>query len=327
LVPQFLNHQKNNRTALDAPTATASQIAQAISSLSEPIVPIPVDIGLDADKVMLGKRLFQDVRLSHDHSISCASCHDLATGGDSNQRYSTGIRGQKGIINAPTVFNSGLNSSQFWDGRAKSLEDQIEGPITSPIEMGSTWDEVLGRIRNDPLYRESFDKLYADGVTKENVANAIATFERSLNTPNSRFDQYLKGDKSVITEDELKGYVLFKNYGCISCHQGANGGGNMYQKFGIFDDYFVYRGGVTQVDYGRYNITGVAEHRFQFKVPGLRNVALTAPYFHDGSAPTLSDAIEIMGRFQLGLDLPNDDVALIEKFLHTLTGPYEGGSL
>ena len=296
-------------------------IALNAAPLNEPVQPLPdvSELKLDPAKVELGQRLFHDPRLSGDNTVSCASCHSLHTGGVDQMPVSVGIGGAKGPINAPTVFNSGFSFRQFWDGRADTLETQAEGPVHNPLEMGSNWDEVLGKLKQDADYPQAFAALYSDGITGKNITDAIAAFERSLVTP-SRFDAYLKGDDSAISADEKKGYELFKNYGCVACHQGRNIGGNMYQYFGVLGNYFEDRGNITEADYGRYNVTGKDEDKFMFKVPSLRNIALTAPYFHDGSAKTLEDAVGVMIKYQLGRLVPDEDKALIVKFLHTLTG-------
>ena len=293
----------------------------------EPIKPIPSQIALDTRKVALGERLFHDRRLSRDNSLACASCHDLARGGVDGLRTSLGIGGAVGPINAPTVFNSSLNFRQFWDGRAASLEEQAAGPVHNPKEMGSDWKEVLGKLSQDEPLVALFKASYPDGLQSRNIQDAIATFERSLTTPNARIDKYLRGDRAALTNDELRGYQLFKAYGCVACHQGVNIGGNMFQTFGVMGDYFQRRGNVTAADLGRFNVTANEGDRHVFKVPSLRNVALTAPYFHDGSAQTLPDAVEVMFRYQLGRTAPQQDKDLIVKFLYTLTGEHRGKPL
>ena len=293
----------------------------------EPIRPIPLTVKLDAKKVALGDRLFHDKRLSKDNTLACASCHGLDRGGVDGGVGSTGINGAKGPINAPTVFNSGFNFRQFWDGRANSLEEQAAGPIHNPKEMGSNWAEVLGKLSQDVALVATFKESYPDGLQPKNIQDAIATFERSLITPNSRIDKYLRGDKTALKDDELRGYQLFKNYGCVACHQGVNVGGNMFQVFGVMGDYFAKRGGITEADLGRFSVTKNEADKHMFKVPSLRNVALTAPYFHDGSAKTLNDAVEVMFKFQLGRVAPQQDKELIVKFLHTLTGEFRGQPL
>jgi cytochrome c peroxidase len=232
---------------------------------------------------------------------------------------SIGINGAEGDINAPTVFNCGLNFKQFWDGRADTLEEQIDGPTHNPKEMGSTWPQIVEKLAADADLVKVFAASYPAGVTSDTIKDAIATFERSLTTPDSRFDRYLRGDTKALTEDEKKGYGLFKSLGCISCHQGMNAGGNMFQPFGVMADYFANRT-ETKADLGRYNVTGLPQDKHKFRVPGLRNVELTAPYFHDASAKTLEDAVRLMAEYQLGQPIDDEKVRLITAFLKTLTG-------
>ena len=291
---------------------------------NEPIIPVPLEVKLDPARVALGKRLFHDPRLSGDNTVSCATCHGLDHGGADHTVHSRGVGGREGVINAPTVFNSGFNFRQFWDGRAKNLEEQIDGPVQNPLEMASNWPQVLGKLRADADYPKDFAAVYSDVITLDNVKNAIATFERSLYTPNSRFDRFLRGDKAALSGDELAGYKLFKAFGCVSCHQGVNVGGNLYEKMGVIEDYFGARGNVTKADLGRYNRTGIDEQTFEFKVPSLRNVALTAPYFHDGSVDTLDAAVKLMAKYQLGVNLTEVEQRQIVEFLRTLTGEYQG---
>ncbi len=299
----------------------------AFAQSDEPIKPLPTDIRLDVKKVALGDRLFNDKRLSRDNSMSCASCHDLAKGGVDGLPSSIGIGGVKGPINAPTVFNSSLNFRQFWDGRAGSLEEQSAGPVHNPKEMGSNWAEVTAKLAKDSALVDQIKQSYPDGLQSKNIQDAISVFERSLTTPNGRFDKYLRGDKAALSGDELRGYHLFKTYGCVSCHQGVNVGGNMFQTFGVMGDYFAKRGNVTATDLGRYNVTKIEADKHVFKVPSLRNVALTAPYLHDGSAKTLGDAVDVMFKYQLGRPASPQDKDLIVKFLHTLTGERNGKSM
>lgn len=309
----------------EAPVTASSVLPTLISN--EPIAPLPVTQDLQQAKVSLGERLFHDPLLSGDNTISCSSCHSLATGGTDQLVHSIGVDGKKAAVNSPTVFNSGLNFVQFWDGRAATLEEQIDGPLNNPDEMGSNWDHALRKLRASSAYVNSFAAVYSDGIQAANVRDAIATFERSLTTPNSRFDHYLRGENNALTAEELEGYHLFKDYGCASCHQGINVGGNLFQKFGIMADYFATRGRITKADYGRFNVTNKESDRYVFKVPGLRNIALTAPYFHDGSAATLEDAVQIMSRYQLGRTLTPAETKMIVKFLKSLSGEYKGGTL
>lgn len=290
-------------------------------------IPLPLEMALDVRKVKLGERLFHDPRLSRDGSVACSNCHNLETGGVDRLPRSRGIDGKLGSINAPSVFNSGFSFRQFWDGRAATLEDQVDGPLQNPIEMGNTWQQALAAIATDAQYRDAFKAIYPDGIQRNNVRDAIATFERSLITPNSRFDRYLRGDQAALSAKEQAGYALFKRIGCTSCHQGINIGGNMYQKLGIMEDYFAVRGNLTKADLGRYNITQREEDRYFFKVPSLRNVAVTPPYLHDSSAGTLAEAVQVMARFQLGNKLNAADEDRIVAFLRTLTGEYSGTPL
>lgn len=289
---------------------------------SEPISPIPKRLPLDARKIALGRRLFSDPRLSGDDSLACASCHDVARGGADGRRRSRGVRGQLADLNTPTVLNSVFNFRQFWDGRAATLEDQIDGPIQNAKEMASSWPEVLAKLAADDEYSRQFHAIYG-GLDADHVKNAIAEFERSLLTPGSRFDRYLEGQQDALTSDEKTGYGLFKSYGCVACHQGVNVGGNLYQRLGVMVPYFKREADSVPANRGRAAVTGRPEDLHVFKVPSLRNVALTAPYFHDGSVPTLEQAVVIMGEYQLGVAIPPREVGQIVSFLRSLTGELE----
>nr|WP_248797145.1 cytochrome c peroxidase [Pseudomonas sp. MWU13-2105] len=293
----------------------------------EPLKPLPDAPQQDPRKVELGRQLFNEKQLSINNSTSCASCHHLEQGGADDKPFSTGFRGETLGINTPTVLNAALNFKQFWNGRAETLEAQIEGVVKSPTEMGNSWPHVIDTLNQAPAYQAAFREAYTDGVTIANVQNALASYERSLLTPNSRFDQYLKGNTDILSLDEKYGYQRFKDYGCIACHQGVNVGGNMFQKFGVMGDYFAARGNPTEADLGRYLATGAEEDRNVFKVPSLRNVALTAPYFHDASAKTLEDAVHVMFTYQLGRVPSAEDIRLIVLFLKTLTGELGGKPL
>lgn len=301
--------------------------ARAKPLLNEPIRPIPDPVIKSAEQVEIGRLLFHDVRLSKNNQLSCASCHSLKYGGADGQVVSSGVNGSKGLINSPTVFNSSLNFRQFWDGRAANLLHQIDGPISNPIEMNSSWPEVLSKLEQDPFYIAQFKQEFSSGLTISNIKAAIVSFEESLLTPNSRFDLYLKNDLNALTTDELEGYQIFKQYGCISCHQGVAIGGNLYQRFGIMADYFADRGNITAADLGRFQVTHNEADRYVFKVPSLRNVALTAPYFHDGSTQNLDDAVAIMLRYQLGRVADQQTIHKIVLFLNTLTGQYQNKPL
>jgi cytochrome c peroxidase len=224
------------------------------------------------------------------------------------------------------VYNASLNFVQFWDGRAASLEDQMGGPLTNPIEMAMSWPQVLAVLKRNPTYAADFAAAFPDGITEQNVRVAIADFERTLLTTGSRFDRFLSGDQGALDGQARAGYETFKSVGCVACHQGSNVGGNMFQRFGVLGDYFKDRGNVTEADYGRYNVTKNESDRFVFRVPSLRNVEHTAPYFHDGSAATLDDAIQVMARYQLGRKLGGEQVASIIAFLKSLSGPELGSA-
>jgi cytochrome c peroxidase len=301
--------------------------AQVVVNVSEqPILPIPLMVELDARQVALGDRLFHEPRLSKNNQTSCASCHNLSTGGADRKVRSVGFSGATTKVNAPTVFNSGFNFRQNWDGRFETLEAQTDASILSPVLMGGEWSEVIDKLKQEPDYVQTFAQIYPDGITRDNVNHAIATFERSLYTPNSRFDRYLKGDDTALTADEKQGYEIFRDYGCASCHQGMNIGGNLYQQFGVMGNYLANRT-ITPADFGRFNVTGKESDRFVFRVPSLRNVTLTPPYFHDGSAETLEKAVEVMAQYQLGRSLEPQQVNQLVQFLNTLTGGYQGKPL
>ncbi|ORU94291.1 MAG: cytochrome B6 [Cycloclasticus sp. symbiont of Bathymodiolus heckerae] len=302
----------------------AGSLAHAGSLYNEPISPIPDPINDKPAITELGNKLFHDARFSSDKTIACASCHSLVSGGMDGKPVSIGVESRQGNINAPTVFNSSLNFKQFWDGRAANLMEQIDGPIHSKHEMNSSWPAIVSIIQGDPSYQAMFTRSYSDGVTVNNIKHAIVTFESSLLTPNSRFDQYLKGDKTALSKDEVAGYELFKVYGCVSCHQGVNIGGNLFQKLGIVHEYVFTQLGSNNRDLGRFNITKKEEDKYFFKVPSLRNIALTAPYLHDGSEQTLEGVVAKMMYYQLGVPSTKEDRTLIVKYLKTLTGEYNG---
>lgn len=310
--------------------STTSEMLQAAKlsnalAVNSPIQPIPRNFELDKDKVVLGERLFHDKRFSHNNSLSCASCHVFKKGGTDNLAHSLKTDGKPTSTNTLTIFNAVFNFRLHWNGEFSRFEDQIDKVMNTVLH--STWDQVIAKFKKDSRYVADFSKIYKDGIQIHTIKNAIATYERSLITPNSRFDKYLRGDQQAITDQEKHGYMLFRAYGCVACHQGINIGGNMYQKFGVMNNYFKERGNITQADFGRFNITNNEDDRHRFRVASLRNVALTAPYFHDGSASTLRDAVKVMARYQLGRPIPPKDIEYIVAFLYTLTGEYKGLSL
>ncbi|MCB9615613.1 MAG: cytochrome-c peroxidase [Sandaracinus sp.] len=301
---------------------------ESASTTPTPAEPAPEPLAaleapeVNMDKVYLGRRLFHDPILSGDGTISCATCHSLDHAGAEPRRSSNGIRGQVGPINSPTVLNAHFNFVQFWDGRAANLQEQAGGPVENPLEMGTTFPEAIERVKTDAWYVERFASIYGgeDPINKENITDALAEYERYLVTP-SPFDAYLAGNQEAISEQARRGHATFKEVGCASCHMGVNVGGTMYQKMGVVQNYFEARGGeLTEADMGRFNVTQAESDRHFFKVPTLRNVALTAPYFHDGSIEALDEAVRVMGRVQLGRDLEDNQVADIVAFLQSLNG-------
>jgi cytochrome c peroxidase len=300
---------------------------------NETIRPLPDAVPTDSAKVALGHDLYVDTRLSIDNTVSCASCHGLETGGVDNKSHSEGVGKQLGGVNAPTVYNALFNFVQFWDGRAKTLADQAGGPPLNPVEMGNTsFDQIIAKLQQDAAFTKRFLASYPEGYSQATITNAIQEFEKTLITPNSAFDKYLKGDKNAMTADEIKGYELFKKYSCATCHAGEIMGGQSYELMGERANYFKDRkelrnDGLTDGDNGRYAQTKVERDRYRFKTPTLRNVALTAPYYHDGSLKTLEEAVTMMGKYQVGVNLTKQEVGSITTFLKALTGEYQGKKL
>ncbi len=306
------------------PPAAADEPAPAAAD--EPIAPVPTAVDLEPAKVRLGERLFRDVRLSRDGSLACTSCHRLDRGGEDGRSRSFAAYGQPLGFNVPTVFNAALSFRLNWRGNFRTLEAQAEAVLLDPRHMAASWDELIARLRVDHAYDEAFQATYGGPPARPQVLDALATFERSLITPGAPFDRWLRGERDAISPQEESGYELFESYGCIACHQGVNVGGNLFQRFGIFHDPFADRE-VTAADLGRFTLTGDPKDRFVFRVPSLRNVAVTAPYFHDGSAATLEEAVAEMARSQLGRVLAPQEIDLIVRFLRTLTGEYRGRPL
>lgn len=288
----------------------------AWAASDEPIQPIQPAKQINLGMVELGKKLYFDPRLSKSGFISCNSCHNLSMGGTDNLKTSIGDHWQQGPINAPTVLNSSMNLAQFWDGRAKDLKAQAGGPIANPGEMAFTHTLAVEVLQSIPGYVTEFKQVFGtDKISIDQVTDAIAEFEKTLVTPNSRFDQYLLGNKDAITADEKAGFDLFKNSGCTSCHNGPAVGGNSFQKMGVVEPYKA-----KSPAEGLVAVTGKDADRFKFKVPTLRNVEMTYPYFHDGEAETLTEAVDVMGRLQLGKKFSDQENAQIVAFLKTLTG-------
>ena len=292
----------------------------------EPIRPIVPASDINQEKALLGFALYHDTRLSVDNTISCASCHGLNTGGVDNHQYSHGVEDRLGGVNAPTVYNAVYNFVQFWDGRAKTLAEQAAGPPLNPVEMASeSFDQIIAKLQEDKDFVAEFTAVYHDGLTEANTTDAIQEFERTLVTPGSAFDKWLLGDESALTADEIEGYELFKKYDCATCHAGPILGGLTYELMGHRRDYFGDRGlELTHEDNGRFKETGIERDRHRFKVPGLRNVEHTWPYFHDGTRETLEEAVRDMGIYQSDVELTDAEVTKITSFLKTLTGEFNG---
>lgn len=303
----------------------------ALAQINEPIQPLPDTVVVNKEKAELGKRLFFETRLSSDGTISCASCHDLNLWGAESTNVSEGVKQALGDRNSPTVYNSFYNFKQFWDGRADSLSHQAESPVVNPVEMGmSSWDDAVEKLkhdqtpRKDSSYTEAFMSVYSADISKELIVDAIAEYEKTLVTINAPFDRFLKGEQNAISEIQKKGYGLFKSYGCVACHQGANVGGNMFQKFGVLNDISGQAGTLSQ-DLGRYNVTKNEWDKRVFKVPSLRLAIKTAPYFHNGSVKTIQEAVQIMIEYQLGRSVPTEDRDAIIAFLGSLVGDKQEG--
>jgi cytochrome c peroxidase len=311
--------------ALVALTISVIGAAAALAD-DEPITPIRMQ-GVDAAKAELGDRLFHDVALSGSGTVACVSCHRLDRGGGDGRSQPVGADGRPLDFNSPSLFNVALNYRLNWRGNFRTLEEHNEAVLLDRRLMNTTWEDLLPKLRADQDYVRSFTAIYGDGPTRAQVLEALATFQRSLLTPNARFDRYLDGERGAISSEEERGYQLFKSYGCAACHQGVNIGGNLSQTFGVFSEPIIGEWRRTNADLGRFAFTRVESDRHVFRVPSLRNVAVTAPYFHNGAVASLPQAVDIMARVQLGRELPGEDLDLIVKFLATLTGEYRGRSL
>lgn len=318
----ILNWVKETRAGHYATGLAAPEFA------NEPLQPLPDALPVDAKKVALGEKLYNDKRLSEDNTVACATCHSFEKAGTDERRFSEGVRKQVGDINAPTVFNAVFNVKQFWDGRAADLQEQAGGPPLNPIEMASkSWDEITAKLAQDAELTQEFTAVYPSGWTGDNITNAIAEYERTLITPNSKFDKWLKGDKKALTASEAEGYQKFKQYRCSSCHVGQSVGGQSFEYMDLKKDYFADRGNPLGSDKGLEGFTKNPADLHKFKVPNLRNIELTAPYMHDGTVETLDEAVRIMGIYLSGLEVPPSDRDLIVAFLRTLTGEFNGKPL
>jgi len=313
------------RLLVSALALTASCSVLAADTLPT-VAPAPANNPTTPEKVALGKILYHDPRLSSTGTVACASCHNTMLGGEDNRPNSMGVHGQTGGRSAPTVWNAAFNKVQFWDGRAASLEDQAAGPVTNPIEMGmKSWDDVVARLKAIPGYQLAFEKAFGDknAISKENATKAIAAYERTLITPNSPYDKYISGNKTALTAQQIRGLQKVEELGCTGCHSGpAFNGPGVFQKFPTFSN-----GGLEAQyhfikDLGLAEVTQKPEDKHLWKVPTLRNIALTAPYFHNGSVKTLDTAVKIMAKLQVGIDISDADTADVVAFLNALTGEF-----
>ncbi|MCI7142280.1 MAG: heme-binding domain-containing protein [Paraprevotella sp.] len=321
LLTEWILSQRQERFA----TGTACE-AYAQHALQ----PIPDSLATDIRKVTLGRKMYNEARVSLDGTLSCATCHVIDKGGADSRgtRTSEGIYGQFGGINAPTVLNAAFNVEQFWNGRAHTLADQAAGPPVNPVEMGDqTWEQICERLSQDASLVAEFQSIYPEGITQATVTDAIAEYEKTLITPNDRLDQMLKGDENALTEEEKKGLAAFMDNSCAVCHVGKTLGGQSFETLGIYEDYYAAREQsnpdivYNDDDKGLAGFTGDTADLHRFKVPGLRNISKTSPYFHDGTQATIEDAVRAMFRFELGVkEAPESDVASISAFLRTLDG-------
>jgi cytochrome c peroxidase len=293
----------------------------------QPIEPLPLTVEFDAERAALGEVLFGEPRLSGDSKVACTDCH-LAGHGLADEKPRSIVGGRPATaVNTPTMYNVRYLYKLGWGGKYESLETHIDNLMKNPKVMASSWELATSHLSEVASYRDKFASVFKDGLTPSNVRSAILEYERSLVTPNAPFDRYLRGDAKAISREAKEGYAMFKSYGCSSCHQGMAIGGNVFERFGVLRDFFADRGHFDDADLGRFNVTQKEQDRFVFRVPSLRNVALTAPYFHDGSATTLETAVANMANYQLGRELDEHDKAVLVEFLRSLTGEYRGKPL
>ena len=327
---------KNNRVlVLLKLTISAAVMMMPAALLAQEALPksppIPKNNPMTPEKIELGKQLFFDPRLSNPGTISCNSCHNVMAGGDDNRAFSVGFKAQLGGRSAPTVWNSAYQSIQFWDGRAADLEEQSKGPLINPVEMGMDGHNVvIARIEKIKGYQVQFEKVFGkNSMNIDNVAKAIAAYERTLITPDAPFDKYIRGNKKAMSAAQVKGFETFKTVGCIACHTGPNFSGPalpvgtaFFQKFPTFPDKELEKKYALSKDLGRYDVTKAEGDKNLFRVPTLRNIAWTAPYFHNGSVQTLNEAVRIMAKTQLNRVLTDEEAGSIETFLGALTGVF-----
>jgi cytochrome c peroxidase len=299
----------------------------AISQAREPIEPLPLALPVDPARAELGRQLFHDPRLSRGKDRSCATCHPLDSNGMDGKPRASAYRNSRVLRNTPTIFNVGFDLFFTWDGKFETLSDLNDKVLQDAALMDMTWPELLSELNSDPKYVVRFKAIYREGVSRKTVLDALESFETSLVTPNARFDRFLRGEHDALSGDEAEGYQLFKSYGCVACHQGINVGGNLFQTFGVFSNMVPAPPSPVYPDPGRFALTNDDRDRGVFRVPSLRNVAVTAPYFHDGRAEKLDEAVDTMARAQLGRVLTAREVHLIVQFLGSLTGEFQGQPL
>lgn len=296
----------------------------ALRLAGEPTAPLPAVDKPEVVKLALGERMYSDPRLSGNGTMTCSYCHDLTKGGSDGMRLSETMDGGTRSRNTPTIFNVAMLSSFNWDGAVLSLHDEVQAVMESKKALGVDWNKVEALLKTDRFYSDGFRVAYSGRISRETIVDAMVTYVASLVTPDSAFDRYLKGEANALTTEQKQGYGLFKSYGCSSCHQGQLLGGNLYAPFGVFGNYVKERGDETEADWGRFNVTKQETDKYVFRVPSLRNVALTSPYFHDGSVSELKEAVSVMAKYQLGRDIPPEDIHKIVKFLEALTGRLGG---
>ncbi|MDR1778050.1 MAG: cytochrome-c peroxidase [Desulfovibrio sp.] len=314
------------KTTRAAHYATGSAAAD---KANEPLQPLPEMIPVAPEKAALGETLFNDKRLSADNTVACVSCHEPDKARADNLRFPRGIRNQTGDINTPTIYNAAFNIRQFWNGRAADLRAQASWTPFNPLEMGSrNWAEIIAKLAEDEELTARFKAVYPDGWSGEAIVEGIAEYEKTLLTPNSRFDKWLKGQEDALSADEVRGYALFKAYRCASCHVGKTVGGQSFEYMDLKQDYFdAAKRRPLVSDAGLKGVTKKSSDLHKFKVPNLRNVELTAPYLHDGSVNTLDEAVLVMGTYLSGMDIPPGDRLLVVRFLRALTGEFRGGRI